>query len=90
MCAKCEVFDINPWVVGEFIGKPNAMYLSDLGTCIFGCGSIVDSDTGICHECGDHSANVACCEECGAEYEDWGGEWKQTIGERTIPTEFVV
>ena len=77
MCATCEVN-----------GKPNVEYLSEKGTCIFGCGNVVDSDTGVCHSCGDYSANVTCCEECGAEYEDWGGIWTQTIGERAIPTEF--
>ena len=86
MCVKCEVN-----------GKPNAEYLDSIGTCAFGCGNVVSSDgdddgvgAGICPTCRDHSANVSCCEECGAEYEDWGGIWEQTIGERTIPTEFVV
>ena len=83
MCAKCEVFDINPNVVGEFIGKPDAEYLASIGSCVFGCGSTVSDDgdgdgvgAGICPSCRDHSANEAVCEECGAAYEDWGGIWK--------------
>lgn len=67
MCVNCELD-----------GKPRVEYLAEVGTCLFGCGSVVDSDTGICHACGDHSANRAECEVCGAEYEDWGGTWKSS------------
>lgn len=50
---------------------------ADEGTCVFGCGSRVDTDTGVCLICRDHSANAIEC-ECGARWERWGAEYEQT------------
>ena len=38
----------------------------DFQTCTFGCNRKVDTDTGICPECRDHSNNVVECTKCGA------------------------
>jgi RNA polymerase subunit RPABC4/transcription elongation factor Spt4 len=42
--------------------------------CVFGCGAVVEPDTGICRSCHDHSANVEVCTRCDAEREDWQGQ----------------
>lgn len=43
--------------------------------CLFGCGSNVDPDTGICPHCHDHSANRVVCESCDRAYEHWTEQW---------------
>lgn len=53
----------------------NTDYLSEIGSCVFGCGNVVDTDTMFCYTCGDHSGNLAECEDCGAEYELYNREW---------------
>lgn len=49
------------------------------GACLFGCGSHVDTDMGICPECQEHSCDRAGCEVCGAEYENWHGAWTRAL-----------
>lgn len=39
--------------------------MDQLGECVFGCGAHVDTDTGMCPTCKDHSHNVYFCEYCG-------------------------
>ena len=68
MCDTCRKPD----------GSLDLDYLTENGSCIFGCGPKVDEDTGFCPRCKDHSANGVTCDECGAEYENWGDEWKCT------------
>lgn len=46
------------------------------GTCVFGCGSIVDSDTGMCPSCREHSADRVEC-DCGRSWERWDGQWTE-------------
>ena len=47
--------------------------------CIFGCGSEVDDDTGICPTCREHSANTVTCWECGTRWEKWAGQdWEKS------------
>lgn len=66
MCQTCEDGD-------------NTDYLSEIGSCTFGCGNVVDTDVYYCRYCSDHSANVAVCEDCGAEYDDANGEWEASV-----------
>lgn len=54
--------------------------------CLFGCGTNVDTDTGVCAHCRDHSANRAVCDDCGGEYEQWGGVWTDMTTPTTAPT----
>lgn len=49
---------------------------TETGSCTFGCGAVVDRDTGICPICHDHSANRIECETCGRAFEDWNGKWE--------------
>lgn len=48
------------------------------GTCVFGCGCAVDSDTKMCGHCKDHSANRIEC-ECGTAFEDWDGKYTEVV-----------
>jgi len=69
-CSTCQHLD----------GSPNVEYLTAEGSCTFGCGNVVSSnEDGICWTCRDHSANHVDCPDCGAEWEDWGGQWEQTV-----------
>lgn len=59
-------------------GSPNTDLLSDEGSCVFGCNRHVDTDTGFCPECKDHSTNVYECEDCGKVWEQEynpNGKW---------------
>ncbi len=53
-------------------GTPNTDYLNENGQCTFGCGRVVDRDTGVCEHCQDHSCNEVECEECGRLWQRWG------------------
>lgn len=45
-------------------------------SCVFGCGSVVDSDTMMCSQCRDHSANRIECPDCGQAWENWSGDYE--------------
>lgn len=47
------------------------------GSCTFGCGYTVDTDTGMCPHCKEHSANRAECNTCGTALESWSGKWEK-------------
>ena len=59
-------------------GALDTAYLAANGSCVFGCGTLIDSgETGMCGNCRDHSANFCECETCSQAYEDWqGGTWE--------------
>jgi hypothetical protein len=63
-CAECRYPD----------GSVNEEWFWENSGCLFGCGPHVDTDTGFCPSCKDHSANTAECETCGTEYQDWDGK----------------
>lgn len=67
MCNRCE----NPEFIEEMISNDGV-------SCTFGCGFVVDSDTGFCPRCKDHSANSFVCDDCGAVWEDWGFGYETT------------
>jgi len=50
---------------------------TEQGTCLFGCNVPVDSDTGFCPRCHDHSANRIECETCGQAFEEWDGSYEE-------------
>lgn len=50
---------------------------NEQGSCLFGCNSVVDTDTGLCPSCQDHSANRIECERCGTSFENWNGKWEE-------------
>jgi predicted amidophosphoribosyltransferase len=54
----------------------NTDYLSEIASCTFGCGTVVNTDTFYCPTCEDHSANHATCEDCSQDYEDWNKMWE--------------
>lgn len=57
-------------------GSLNTDYLAANGSCVFGCGTVIDSAaTGMCPHCLDHSANEVECETCPQRYADWDGKW---------------
>jgi hypothetical protein len=59
-------------------GQPDQQKIAAMegAGCVFGCPRPVDSDTGVCPSCREHSANAVECEDCGTRYEDWSGQWE--------------
>lgn len=68
ICATCQHPD----------GSLNTDYLAREGSCVFGCGTVIDSDMRMCSRCQDHSANRTECDTCGRCYEQWAhdGTWE--------------
>ena len=48
----------------------------DSKSCIFGCNTVIDEDTGFCPVCGDHSSNLVVCLKCDheGEVDNWTRE----------------
>lgn len=58
-------------------GHPDTDLMDEEGTCVFGCGTAVDTDMWMCPRCHEHSGNRFECEDCGAAWENWGQGWRR-------------
>ena len=79
-CQECDETGVRCATCRGEDGLLNTDWAHENGSCLFGCGTRIESGYGdwpFCPDCKDHSRNEAVCEDCGATYQYNDSEWER-------------